>query len=601
MIKLKIKNLIFLPLMLISIVICSFFLINPPITNNNNLEFNSSQENNEINLSNQGYVDSSDKKVFWFIHVTDAQHIWYNDVKIGWFNRFLNESFKLIQPALVYNTGDLVDSDFDDFIIANERDQRIEEWVAYNKSLHDNNMNSTVYMDVAGNHDVYGDADNPYFLKYSMMGQSFNTLQYAFKKSFSFGEYGFIGLHTAEDYGAKYPFGLFGYLSNQELDWYEEELNRFKDCEKIFTFGHHPPFEILSGVNSNRNSYFSLNKKHNVFSYFCGHGHINAFQNVNGMFAIETTRFDLDGGSYRIVAVDNNFLSTSLEFVGKWPQGIITYPPREDYINEDLNEIQKIRALAWDPKGVDTVQWSAYDLWGANKIVDWRSMTNVTDNRTLWEADWETSLNDGSDYLIKVKINGGSGEIIKEIRYSSQKSFYMHLSQWIPIFYTSFIAFVALVVVRTYYRRTYVPKYKKKQEEKVDKKLRKLYLLKWVIFFAVPLTIGGMYIGKITAVFAFVHVNSYGILINGLQFIYGGVLFLFGLFLQGFRLSHRARKGLTADIILSLSFTGFMLAFYILHFPALSWISPGLYGMIIIDYFMLKRNIEMKRETRILE
>ncbi len=583
---------------ILSIIICSSIVLSSIKSNINNQNANYSSDDSSLNVSNDGFVNSSGQKVFWWIHVTDTQHIWYNDEQIAAFNQLLNESYKVITPVIIYNTGDLVDSDYENFISANERDQRIEEWVAYNKSLHDNNMNYTVYMDIVGNHDSYGDPGNTYFLTYSMMGQSYNAVQYAFKKYFSFGEYAFIGLHTAEDYGVKYPFELFGYLNAEELDWYEEELGKFKDCEKIFVFGHHPPFEIFSSVNSNGKSFFSLNDEYNVFSYFCGHGHINSFQNVNGMFAIETTKFDNDGGSYRIVSVDNNYLSTSLEFVGRWPQGIITYPPREDYINEDLNGVQKIRALAWDPKGISSVQWSAYDFWGVNQIVDWTTMTNVTSNRTLWEANWDSKLNDGQDYIIKVKIIGGSGEIIREINYSSKKSFYMDLYQWIPIIYTSFFAFVSLILVRTYYRRTFLPQYKKREDQKVDKKLKKLYLLKCLIFLIVPLTLGGMYIGQITAVFSFFHVNQFGIIINGLQFIYGGTIFMFGLFLQGFLLSYKHRKGFTTAIVLSIMYIGFMLTFYILHFPTLSWFSPGLYGMLLIDFYMLRRNIEMKRETR---
>jgi hypothetical protein len=594
--KKSLKQRILIIIIFVGISFSIILTFSPLIKDNFVQDTDSKLDNSGINLANQGFVNSSGQEVFWFIHITDTQDLWYAPELIARFNRLLNESYKVIQPVIIYNTGDIVSSDYENFISANERNQRVEEWEAYNKSLNDNNMNGSVYLDVVGNHDCYGDPGNTFFLQYSMMGQAYNALQYSSKKSFSFGEYAFIGLHTGEDYGVTYPFGLFGYLNSQELDWYEEELEKVKDCEKIFVFGHHPPFEIFSGVNSNGKSFFSLNDEYNVFAYFTGHGHMNTFENVNGMFAIETTAFDRPRGSYRIVAVDNNHLSTSLETVGTWPQGIITYPPREDYINEDLNNIQKIRALAWDPNGISAVQWSAYS--GANQLVDWTPMVNVTNNRTLWEANWDTTLNDGNDYLIKVKIIGKSGETIKEIFYSYKKSFYMNLYQLMPIFYTSFFAFVGLVLVGTYYRRNYIPKYKKREEQKVDKRLRNLYLLKCLIFFAVPLTLGGMYIGQVTTVFSLFHVNVFGIHINGLQFIYGGAIFMFGLFWQGFRLAYDHRKDLTVVIGISIFFTGFMILFYILHFPALSWFSPGLYLMLIIDFYMLKRNIEMKRETR---
>ncbi|MGV9172929.1 MAG: hypothetical protein ACOC35_10220 [Promethearchaeia archaeon] len=90
---------------------------------------------------------SSNNEIMWFIHVTDTQDIWYDDEKIGQWKQLLNQSYHEIDPLLIYNTGDLVNSDYEKFITANERDQRIEEWERYNQSLYECGMNSSVYMD----------------------------------------------------------------------------------------------------------------------------------------------------------------------------------------------------------------------------------------------------------------------------------------------------------------------------------------------------------------------------------------------------------------------------------------------------------------------
>ncbi|MHA1439182.1 MAG: metallophosphoesterase [Promethearchaeota archaeon] len=554
----------------------------------------------EIELNYQGSIDDGNYEIFWFIHVTDTQFIWYNDEKIHQWETLLNETFKEIKPLFIYNTGDLVNSDYEHFMTANERNQRIEEWESYRETLDNNKMNYTIYMDVVGNHDCYGDSGNKYFLKYSMMGRSKDTLQYAFKRSFSFGKYSFIGLHTADNYGVQYPFALFGYLNKEELNWYEDTLENSKDCERIFLFGHQPPLEIYSDFNSNGKTFLNLNKKYNVFAYFCGHGHINSFQNVNGLLAIETCNFDEDGGTYRIVSVDQNQLSTSIENVGKWPQGIITYPPREQYINDNLdkNNIQKIRVLAWDPKGVNSVEWCAYKKNGNKKILDWKDLENATNDGPLWEGNWNSNLNDGKDYTIKVRIKGGSGEQIKELNFSTKKSLYIGLFQLIPLFYISFFALISIIIISTYHLRTNVPKFKKKPEQKVDKQLKKLYLLKCLIFLTIPLTFAGMFLGKITAVFSLFYLNSYGIHFMAVNLMFTALLFLFTILWIGFRLSYKKRKILTIDLILSISFTCFLITFYLLHFPTISWFSPGLYSMIMIDCFMLKRNIEMKKEKR---
>ncbi|MHA1294453.1 MAG: hypothetical protein ACTSQJ_17560, partial [Promethearchaeota archaeon] len=89
----------------------------------------------EIELNYQGSIDDGNYEIFWFIHVTDTQFIWYNDEKIHQWETLLNETFKEIKPLFIYNTGDLVNSDYEHFMTANERNQRIEEWESYRETL----------------------------------------------------------------------------------------------------------------------------------------------------------------------------------------------------------------------------------------------------------------------------------------------------------------------------------------------------------------------------------------------------------------------------------------------------------------------------------
>ncbi|MHA1336241.1 MAG: metallophosphoesterase [Promethearchaeota archaeon] len=556
-------------------------------------------EKSDIDIQTQGSLDSAGYNIFWFIHISDTQFIWYNDDKIAQFNQLLNESYKTINPSFIYNTGDIVNSDYEHFITANERDQRIEEWERYRECLDKNQMNSTIYMDIMGNHDCYGHPGYSYFLKYSMMGKTFDTLQYSFKRKFSFGKYAFIGIHTPENYGAKYPHALFGYLSKEELDWYENELRNAQDCEKIFVFGHHPPYEIISEANSNGKTFFMLNDEYGVDYLFVGHGHHNTFQKINNLLAIETTNFDRDGGSYRIVAIDNNQLSTSLEFVAKWPQGIITYPPQNLYLTKNLkdDDLKKIRALAWDPKGIKKVEWAAFDESGNEQITDWKVMTNIM-NTSLYEAKFDLDYDSNLKYLIKVKIEGGSGENVKEIIFSPKISFFFGWQIGAPLITISFFALISLASFITYYRRWKYPELRKTPEKKVDKKLKNLFILKGLIFLLVPLTFGGIYKGQITAVFSLLFVNSNGFYLNDVNLLFTGVSFMFCFFWIGFRLSYKHRNRLLAHLCVSIAFTIFLIIFYILHYPEISWFSPGYYAMLIIDMLMLKRNFQRKKEFR---
>ena len=395
------------------------------IANNSNFHYFSLYNNKllsnskDINLSNHSFINSSNQKLFWFIQITDTQFLWYNNEKISNFYQFLNESYKEIDPLFIINTGDLVHAN-------NGANQDKNEWIRYRKALEDNNMNSSIYFDLMGNHDAANDSTFIYFLNYSMTGKTYNNTQYSFNKTFSFGDYAFIGLNTAKNSYNLFEFAFLGYLDSNELDWYENELEKYRDFDKTFVFGHHPIlfppfFSIYSETNSGGKSFSELNNEYKVFCYFSGHIHLNTFQRLNNLFMITTANFDQNNGIYRIVSLDNNQLSTSLEYVNKWPQGIITYPPSEEYLSNNANvDENKIRVLAWDPKGVNSVEWCTYDILNENLITDWKPLYNNIEDNPLWEDNLD--IPQVGRFLLKVRIVGGSGSTIKELIYNSQNT-----------------------------------------------------------------------------------------------------------------------------------------------------------------------------------
>ena len=279
MFNIKNKNSILLIIQLIigaGLSICTI----PNLFSNSHFFLEKTQRSEIVNigLSNQGFINSSDQNIFWFIQITDTQFVWSASEKISTFNQLLNESFQEINPLFIYNTGDLVDANYG-------IQQDVEEWELYKKALEDNSMNSSIYIDLIGNHDAAQDSNFSYYLNYSMIGRSFNTLQYSFNKSFSFGKYAFIGLNTAKSSYNLVEFAFHGFLNSTELDWYENELEKFRNFDRIFVFGHHPhntppPYLIISNLSSSGKSFFDLNEEFNVFSYFSGHSHVDYFQNI---------------------------------------------------------------------------------------------------------------------------------------------------------------------------------------------------------------------------------------------------------------------------------------------------------------------------------
>lgn len=377
------------------------------------------QEDDVKDLQNplliEGFVSSNDYKLFWFIQLSDTQFLWYDADKIAKFYKFLNETFKEITPLFIFHTGDIVNAN-------NGLAQDKIEWENYRKALDDNNMNASIYLDIIGNHDAVDNPDFTYFLNYSMIGLSFNTTQYSFNHSFTFGQYAFIGLDTAKDSYNLFEFGFQGFLDSEELDWYENELEKYKEFDKIFVFGHnpssYPPFyKIKSEVSTSGKDFYELNGEYNVSFYLSGHIHENSFQYSNDLLTITTSNFDQGGGTYRIVSLDNNKLSTSIEYVGNWPQAIITNPPGEEYLLGDLNVVEKkLRVLAWDPKGIDSVKWALYDVQRNIQLINWKPLVKISIEDPLWETDVNFTYR--GNLLIKVKIEGQSGEIVKELRYN---------------------------------------------------------------------------------------------------------------------------------------------------------------------------------------
>lgn len=543
-------------------------------------------------LPNDGYLSGPDYSIFWWIHITDTQNVWAHDDRVRNLEYVLNTSIPTIKPTFTINTGDLVDSDYDEFLGRNPG-QRTWEWELYNKTFADNGMNYSNFFDIVGNHDIYRDPRYDYYINYSISGQHFKTDQFVVNLEFPWGKYSFYLLSVTEDYGIEFPFALGGYMSKGEMAWFENSLIENKDANLSFAFGHQPAHQVFSALSPSGKMFIPLMKKYGVDFYGCGHEHINTYQNIGGIAAVETQQFQEDAGSYRIVAIDNDGISTSFQTGTEFPVGIITSPVGINYAIGDYDmqkheDPAKIRALAWDPDGVDSVEWRA------DAADTWTTMTNV--EGPLYEAAFDSSLADDDEHEIEIKITSDSETKIESIVYRSKRGFFFGWNEAIPFIVASFIGIVFVIPLTKFIKRKKNPeKYGRKPGHAADPYQSKLLVMKLIVLLVCPMAFGYIFAESVTAVFSLFMIAQVGFIYTDVVLLFFAPVAIFGVLLVSSHLSKRRALGAVPWLFLSLLVEVFLVVFYILRTPAIGWIAPGYYLCIFLDVLMIKRAVYLRR------
>ncbi len=549
------------------------------------------------NYPMQGVLNSSSHKIFWFLQITDTQMIWSKwgqnerrpliDSRVIKMRTFLNTTQAIISPMFIINTGDLVDSSYESYFYRTQG-QKLVEWEHYNETMQEFGMNSSYYFDIIGNHDIYRDPGFTHYLNYSVSGSTFKTDQYVITADLGFGTYTFYALSTPEDYGLEFPFALGGHLSQRELNWLEGKMiQKAGGSNRTFVFGHHPIGEIYSERSSTGKNLLEIFTQYGVNMYLFGHGHENKFEQFGSVIAYETAKIDEGDGTYRIVAVDDNGISTTEQTGSQWPAGLITAPldVKNTRTNEDLQKNMnqsKIRALAWDILPIQKVEWRA-DRTGL-----WNQMHHI--EGPLYEGEFSNSLKDGSDHLIEVRITNLDGkETIKTITFRSAIVNFVKFADFQPFLLISFIGICIVVSVGVLYVRKNNPtKYGKRPESIVNKEQAKLVLVKFIVLICVPLSLGFMYAEQITLMFGLFLVGSSGIMYSDVVLILFSVISIWILF-QSFSLSDKSRFAMRIFTKFSIFFVGFIYLFFLLHYPLIAWCSPGLLLLLVLDGKILKK------------
>jgi hypothetical protein len=281
------------------------------------------------------------------------------------------------------------------------------EWDQY-KTIIDQNLGSLakdIFYDMPGNHDTHNDQFGTYYLANSVQGQATGKLHVSWSRFIGGLKYLFIGINTATAAHLNDPVEI----TDEELQFVESELNRHLDAQLAVIFGHHN-FGELKGyrkLTALMDKYgvvlYSYGHKHGYWNHGSERVHKTGYKKPILYFPTTTLGKPLCGfgdnaclfnQGYRIIAIDNNGISTVAPNVGEWPVVLITTPltkffgDSENFAAYDVPVAcnNPIRALVFSPEIVKSVQ---YEIDYGEQ---WVNMTRNRDQLHLWEADWDTSV-----------------------------------------------------------------------------------------------------------------------------------------------------------------------------------------------------------------
>ncbi|GAH50771.1 unnamed protein product, partial [marine sediment metagenome] len=307
-----------------------------------------------------------------------------------------------VNPSFVVDSGDLTNG-----IVPLPTIQSEAQWRDRYNILAEAGVNTSVYYDIVGNHDGYGDSTSfSYYMNWSIQQQ----LQYTWNRSLSFGNYTFIALNSAADTGENWPGGTKGSLNQTELDWFESRLNAtYSSSNLTIVFAHHPESDIGSSSTSSTNlTFLELLEHYNVSAYIFGHGHHNIERNQGGTICIETDSLGMPSSvpGYRIFAVDNDGISCKYYPINTWPAVLITCPldrrlTMQAYDIPNNTIVAPIRALVFDRNPVISVK---YQIDGGS----WVAMNPVLGNPNLWNGSFDASSLTESQHEIIVRAESSS-------------------------------------------------------------------------------------------------------------------------------------------------------------------------------------------------
>jgi len=304
--------------------------------------------------------------------------------KAEYYRKFLQNELPVINPEAVFITGDFVEADGPNKTAITVP----EEWVVYNHLTSQRNYNG-YFIDVIGNHDIYGAVDLTYPEKYSVsqkdIGKSLRKVTIGGGKT---PEYTLL-LTKTKMYTtfARSPFGDF----DNETIWALKEAVAAEAAQgkPAVVIAHHPLGVTSTGFGaSDPAGWLGIKDESSGYTYhISGHMHVVHYSRNHRM--IEMTAGHLMDGNYRIFVYDNYLLSFSEVRVGDYPFLVLTYPKSARFLvdaepNSVMVDASEIRVAAFSDAPIKSINVTV----DGNVVCP--EMERVGDS-SLYKCHWDSS------------------------------------------------------------------------------------------------------------------------------------------------------------------------------------------------------------------
>lgn len=233
-------------------------------------------------------MEGGPDSVVWVVQLSDLHFSVFHPQRALDFKRAVGPALAMINPSLVFITGDLTDGKSKDLLIMKQDE---EEWKEYHKVMADiierSGLEKRIFYDVRGNHDSFGvpvvGGAFDFYQKYSINaalgrfgGVHSITLQKNGRKHL------FVGFDSAMGVGLRGPTNLFGHPTDQLLSDLDTELSQWDSQERNLvtkvSFGHFPlSFSVATESGKSLKDVFL---KHSLSAYLCGHLHTKFGKNL---------------------------------------------------------------------------------------------------------------------------------------------------------------------------------------------------------------------------------------------------------------------------------------------------------------------------------